>query len=202
MAQLAQCLGFDLANALAGHGEAPAHFLQRVLQTVFETVAHLDDLLLTLGQGAQHVRGLVLQIHVDDGLRGRDRRTVLNKFAEVGTPLLTDWRFKRYGRLPDPEHLANLGNWNVHALSNLFRPGLAPQFLHQLTGDAGQLVDDLDHVHRQADGARLIGNGAADSLANPPRRVGRKLVAAAVLELFDRLHQADIALLDQVEELY
>jgi hypothetical protein len=29
--QLAKGLGFDLANALAGHGEALAHFLQRVL---------------------------------------------------------------------------------------------------------------------------------------------------------------------------
>src|SRR5215831_8322940 len=35
-----------------------AHFLRRVLQTVFQTVAHLDDLLLTRGLGAQHVRGL------------------------------------------------------------------------------------------------------------------------------------------------
>jgi len=33
------------------------------------------------------------------------------------------------------------------------------------------------------------------------RRVGREFVAAAVLELVDRLHQADVAFLDQVEEL-
>jgi len=47
----------------------------------------------------------------------------------------------------------------------------------------------------------MIGNSAADCLPNPPRRVGRKLVAAAVLELFHRLHQAEVALLNQVEEL-
>jgi hypothetical protein len=40
-----------------------------------------------------------------------------------------------------------------------------------------------------------------DRLADPPRRVGRELVAAAVLELVDRLHQADVAFLNQVEEL-
>src|SRR6185295_14386623 len=40
-----------------------------------------------------------------------------------------------------------------------------------------------------------------DRLADPPGRVGREFVAAAIFELIDRLHQADIALLDQVEEL-
>ena len=63
-----------------------------------------------------------------------------------------------------------------------------------------QLVDRLDHVHRDADGARLIGNRAGDRLPNPPRRVGRKLVAAAVLEFLHRLHQAHVAFLDQVEK--
>ena len=40
-----------------------------------------------------------------------------------------------------------------------------------------------------------------DRLPDPPGGVGRELVAAAVLELVDRLHQADVAFLDQVEEL-
>ena len=41
----------------------------------------------------------------------------------------------------------------------------------------------------------------ADRLPDPPGGIGRELVAAAILELVDRLHQADIAFLDQVEEL-
>ena len=56
-------------------------------------------------------------------------------------------------------------------------------------------------MDRDADGPRLVSNRAGDRLADPPRRVGRELVAAAVLELVDRLHQADVAFLDQVEEL-
>jgi hypothetical protein len=56
-------------------------------------------------------------------------------------------------------------------------------------------------VHRDADGAGLIGDGAGDGLADPPRGVRAELVAALVLELLDRLHQADVALLDEVEEL-
>ena len=56
-------------------------------------------------------------------------------------------------------------------------------------------------MHRDADGARLVGDRARDGLADPPRGVGRELVAAAVFELVHRLHQADVAFLDQVEEL-
>ena len=56
------------------------------------------------------------------------------------------------------------------------------------------------HVHGDADGAALIGHGAGDRLANPPRGVGAELEAAAILELVDRPHQAGVALLDQVEE--
>ena len=66
---------------------------------------------------------------------------------------------------------------------------------------AHQLVDRLDHVHGDADRARLVGDRAGDRLADPPGRVGRELVAAPPLELVDRLHQADVALLDQVQEL-
>ncbi len=56
-------------------------------------------------------------------------------------------------------------------------------------------------MHRDADGARLVGDGPGDGLPDPPRGVGRELVAAPVLELVHRLHQADVAFLDQVQEL-
>ena len=79
--------------------------------------------------------------------------------------------------------------------------GLAAEHLHQVALRAHQLVDRLDHVHGDADRARLIGDRARDRLADPPGGVGRELVAALVLELVHGLHQADVALLDQVEEL-
>jgi hypothetical protein len=63
-----------------------------------------------------------------------------------------------------------------------------------------QPVQRFDDVHRQADRAPVVGDGAADRLANPPRRVGRKLEAAPELKAIDGLHQADVAFLNQVEE--
>ena len=87
-----------------------------------------------------------------------------------------------------------------HLVGDLLRRGLAAEFLDELLLHAHQLVDRLDHVHRDADRPRLVGDRAGDRLPNPPRGVGGKLVAATVLELLDRLHQADIALLDEIEE--
>ena len=73
--------------------------------------------------------------------------------------------------------------------------------MQHLPRGAHQLVDRLDHVHRNADRARLVGDRAGDRLADPPGGIGRELVAAAIFEFVDRLHQADIAFLDQIEEL-
>ena len=61
-------------------------------------------------------------------------------------------------------------------------------------------VHALDHVDRDADRAGLVGDGAGDGLADPPRGVGGELEALGVVELLDRPHQAEVALLDQVEE--
>ena len=77
---------------------------------------------------------------------------------------------------------------------------LALELLQQLALDAVQLVDRLDHVHGHADRARLVGDAARDGLADPPRRVGRELVAAAPVVLLDGAHEADVALLDEIEE--
>ena len=65
---------------------------------------------------------------------------------------------------------------------------------------AQHLVQLADHVHRQAHGARLIHDRAFDALADPPGGVSRKAEAARRIEFFDRVHQAEIAFLDQVEQ--
>ena len=61
-------------------------------------------------------------------------------------------------------------------------------------------VDLLDHVHRQPDRARLVHDRALDVLADPPRRVGREAKTPLRVELLERVHQAEVALLHQVEQ--
>ena len=55
-------------------------------------------------------------------------------------------------------------------------------------------------MHRQANGAALVGNGACDGLANPPSGVGGELVALFVVELLGCTNQAKASFLNQVLE--
>ena len=54
----------------------------------------------------------------------------------------------------------------------------------------------------QPDEPTLVGERSRDSLADPPRRVRRELVAHAIVELLDRANEPEVALLDEVEERY
>src|SRR5579859_439171 len=201
MAQLAQRLGLDLPDALTSHGERLAHFFQGVLAAIFQAKAHLDDLLFARGQGTQNVSGLLLEVHIDHGLGRRDHSAVFDEVAKMRIFFLANRGLQRNRFLRDLQDFADLGHGDIHAPGNFFRRRLAAQFLHQLPRGADELVNGLDHMHRDADGARLVCNGARDGLPDPPGRIRRELVAAAILELIHRLHQADVAFLDQVEEL-
>src|SRR5262245_43465618 len=201
MPQLAQRLRLDLADPLAGDGEVLADLLERVLGAVADAEAHLDHLLLARRQRLEHLIGLFLEVEIDHRVGRGDDLAIFDEVAKVRILLLADRGLERDGLLRDLEDLAHLADRDVHALGDLLRGRLAAELLDQRPRRANQLVDRLDHVDRDADRPRLVGDRAGDRLADPPRRVGRELVAAAVLELVDRLHQADVAFLNQVEEL-
>ena len=63
-----------------------------------------------------------------------------------------------------------------------------------------QFAQDFNHMHRDADGAGLVRKGPRYPLSDPPARIGRKLVAPAIVEFFHPSHQSDIAFLDEVQE--
>ena len=114
--------------------------------------------------------------------------------------LFADRRFEGDGLLRDLQDLAHLVDGHVHLGGDLFGRGVVAELLQELTGHADDLVDGLDHMNGDTDGARLVSNGASDGLTDPPRRVGRELVALGVVELFDGLDEAEVALLNEVEE--
>ena len=113
---------------------------------------------------------------------------------------LADRRFERHRFLRNLDDFAHFFNADAHRFRDLLRLRFAPLLLKQLAADANQLVDGFNHVHRDADRARLIGNRAGDGLTNPPRRIGREFEALCIVELFNRLDQAEVALLNQIEE--
>src|SRR5579863_9293086 len=201
MAQLPQRFGFDLADAFAGDREALPDFFQSVLAAVFQAEAHLDDFLFARSQRAQDLSRLVLEVHVDHRLGWRHHGAVFDEVSKVRIFLFTDRRFERDRLLRDLENFPHFRDRNIHALGDLFARWFTPQFLHKLPRGADQLVDGFDHVHRDADRTRLIGNGTSNRLPNPPRGISRKLISTAVFEFVDGLHQADVAFLNQVEEL-
>lgn len=53
-------------------------------------------------------------------------------------------------------------------------------------------------MHRDTDGVTVVGHCTGDRLAHPPGGVGRELVAAAIFEFVDGLHQSQIAFLNQI----
>ena len=116
--------------------------------------------------------------------------------------LLTDGGLQADRLLGHTHDLAHLIHRHLQALGNFLGAGVMAVLMQQLAGDLLDLVDGLDHMHRDADGAGLVGNGAGDGLTDPPRCVGRELEALGVVELFHSLDQAQVTLLDQVQELH
>ena len=114
--------------------------------------------------------------------------------------LLADGRLQRHGLLGDLQYLADLVHGHIHLGADLLGAGVVAQLLQQLAGHTDDLVDGLHHVDGDADGTRLIGDGAGDGLTDPPGSVGGELIALGVVELLHGLDQAQIALLDQVQE--
>src|SRR5713226_3617915 len=200
VAQLAQRLGLDLADALAGDAEALAHLFERPLVAVDEPETQLQHTPLSRRERVEDVFDLRVEHGERGGVRRRDGLAVLHEVAEVGVLLLTDRGFERDRVLGDLHDLANFLGRDPHLLADLLVARLAAQLLEQPARDAHQLVDRLHHVHGDADRSRLVGDGARDGLTDPPRRVGRELVALVVVELLDRPDQAHVAFLDQVEE--
>ena len=82
---------------------------------------------------------------------------------------------------------------------DLGRRGRAVEPLGQALDALVDRAVRLPHVARHPDRAAVVGDGSPDGLADPPRGVGRELEALGVVELLDRPHQAEVALLDEVE---
>ena len=76
----------------------------------------------------------------------------------------------------------------------------AAEFLLQLHRRAAHLGNLVHQMHRQADGLGLVGQRALDGLLDPPGAVGGKLAALGRIEPLDRLHQADVAFADQIQQ--
>ena len=83
MAQLAQRLGLDLADAFARDVELLADLLERAGTAVLDAEAELEDLLLARGEGGEHVHKLLLQQRERRGLARLARALIGDEVAKV-----------------------------------------------------------------------------------------------------------------------
>src|SRR5438477_10202708 len=200
--QLAERLRLDLPDALAGDVELAPDLFEGASATVLETEPQLEDATLAAGEALEHALDLLLQEFVRRGVGRCEGLVVGDEVPEVRVLFFADRRLERDRLLRDLHDLADLVGGDEHALGDLFRGRFAAELLEQATRHADELVDRLDHVDRDADRPRLVRDRAGDRLADPPRRIRRELVALAVVELLDRTDEADVPLLDEVQEAH
>ena len=200
VAHFAEGLGFDLADAFAGHFELLADLFERARVTIHEAEALFEHFALALVQAAEHVAQFVLE-QAEAGHLGRILGGfVFDEVAEIGVFAVANGRLEGNRLLRHFDDGADAVDGQLHFVGDFLRCGFAAEILQQPFLGAHEFVDRFDHVHRDADGAGLVGNGAGDGLADPPGGVGGKFIAAAVLEFFDGFHQAHVAFLDEIKE--
>ena len=113
-----------------------------------------------------------------------------------------DWSFKRNRLLRNLQDFTHLVWCHIHTFSDLFRCWVLSQFLQEIALFTNQLVNGFHHVNRNPNGTRLVCNSTSDSLTDPPSGISRKLEPFGVVKLINRLHQAHVSFLDQIQKLH
>src|SRR5258706_14942700 len=157
MAQLAQRLRLDLADALARDLEFPAHLFERATAAIVQPKAQTQHLLLALGQPAERVLHLLFEELVAGRVGWGQRAVVLDEIAQVAVVFLANRRLEADRLLADLDDLAHLFGRDLHLLGDLLGGGLAALLLQQAPADANQAVDGLDHVHGNRSEERRVG---------------------------------------------
>src|SRR5918994_3866215 len=93
--ELAQRLGFDLANALARHRELLADLFQGVIGVHADAEAHAQHALLARRQRGEDARRRLAQVRLDGGVDRQDGALVLDENAEVRILPVGDRRLER-----------------------------------------------------------------------------------------------------------
>ena len=199
MAQFAQGLGFDLTDPFTGHVKNLANFLEGFHPPVVQAIAQAQHIAFAGAEGGQNtlqvftkqVLGNVLLGILDVGF---------DEIAQAGILFLADWGLQGDRQLGTLGDEAQFFDGHFHRFGDFLFRWLPAEFLRENLGGFLDPGDRFVEVHRQADGAALVGNGSCDCLTNPPGGVSGELVALFVVELFGCPNQAKASFLNQVLE--
>src|SRR3954469_4058428 len=198
--KLLEGLVLDLADALPRDVERAPDLVERARVLAAEAVAELEDAALAVGEVLQRLAQRLLGEDLRGALVRRLGALVGDELPELRLLLVADRLLERDGRLRGALDRVDLLGLDARDVGDLLGGGLATQLRDELALGAADLVELLDHVHRDADRARLVSQSAGDRLANPPGGVGGELEALAVVELLGRADEAQSSLLDQIQE--
>src|ERR687897_2620493 len=126
---------------------------------------------------------------------------VLDQLAYLrGVRVRAQWLVKTGGVRQRALDVPDLLHRPLEASRNLLVGGLALRLRRELIVDTGHLADLVPHMHRNPDRTTLVRDGTLHGLPYPPGGVGGEPPAPVGVELLHGLHQADVALLDEVLE--
>ena len=169
---------------------------------VLQAETQPQDTGFTRGQGVEQFFYLLFEQFAEGAVGGIRLAVVFDKAAQFAVVVLAYGMLKAQWAPGYSQHPLHLARFALHHLGDFFHRGLAAGLLLEIAGDAIELPDTVGHMHRHADRAPLIGDGARDRLPDPPGGVGAETVAAVIIEFLHRFHQAEVAFLDQVQEGY
>src|SRR3954454_2842319 len=196
--ELLQRLVLDLSDPLARDVDLPPDLVERARVLPAEAVPQLEDAALAVGEVLQRFAQRFLGEDLGGPLVGGLGALVSDELTELRLLLVADRLLERDRRLRGTLDRVDLLRIDAGDFGDLLGGGLTAELGDELALGAADLVELLDDVDRDPDGARLVGERAGDRLADPPRRVGRELEALAVVELLRRANETERPLLDQV----
>jgi hypothetical protein len=132
-----------------------------------------------------------------EGRVGRVGDQVAQRAARI---IPAEWRLQRQRLASRLNDLPDFVGAQRQPLGDLGDAWLATTLLLQVSTGLVHVANGRDDVAWHADGARLLGRRSPHRLANPPVGVGAEAIPLAPVVLFDRVRQADVALLDEIEQ--
>src|SRR5262249_45046566 len=148
MAQLSQRLCFDLPDALACHSEELPYLLQSALASVIQSESQPENVALARREPGHHFDDIFAQKLLGNAGGRRFSLAILDEISQAAVLFLADRGFQGDGLLRHFDNVSQLADAYLHRLGNLFFSGLSTLVLSELSRYLFQLIDRLNHVHR------------------------------------------------------